>query len=189
MSHRWFPVLALLVCSLLVCSFASAAEWPAADPAAAGMNGQRLQAMERAVADGTFVKINSILVARNGKLVYERYFTGDASTLRDTRSVTKTITGMLIGIAIARGALPGVDARVLPFFRDKLPLANPDPRKETITVEDFLSMSSILECDDKVVVVPNVGLAVVISSTNFNARGMHEQTEKLLTEYILDSIQ
>jgi CubicO group peptidase (beta-lactamase class C family) len=80
--------------------------------------------------------------------VYEGYFDGDAETLRNTRSVTKTITGMLIGIAIRDRAIAGVDARVMPYFKDKLPLANPDKRKDAITVEDFLTMSSLLECDD-----------------------------------------
>jgi len=56
---------------------------------------------------------------------------------------------MLIGIAIERGHLSGVDARVLDFFPDKQPLLNPDPRKAQITVEDFLTMSSLLECDDE----------------------------------------
>ena len=38
---------------------------------------------------------------------------------------------------------------------------------------------------NKVVVVPSLHLSVVITSTNYNTRGMHQQTEKLLTDYIL----
>ena len=38
---------------------------------------------------------------------------------------------------------------------------------------------------NKIVVIPSQRLSVVIASTNYNARGMHQQTEKLLTEYIL----
>ncbi len=42
---------------------------------------------------------------------------------------------------------------------------------------------------NKVVVVPSLRLSVVMTSTNYNTRGMHEQTEKLLTEYVLPSVQ
>ena len=41
---------------------------------------------------------------------------------------------------------------------------------------------------NKVLVFPGLDLAVVITSTNFNTRGMHEQTEKLLTDYILAAV-
>jgi CubicO group peptidase (beta-lactamase class C family) len=56
---------------------------------------------------------------------------------------------MLVGLAVERGVLRGVEARVLDFFPDHQPLQNPDPRKALITVEDFLTMSSLLECDDE----------------------------------------
>jgi CubicO group peptidase (beta-lactamase class C family) len=41
---------------------------------------------------------------------------------------------------------------------------------------------------NKVVVFPSPDMAAVITSTNYNTRGMHEQTEKLLTDYILPAI-
>ncbi len=34
-------------------------------------------------------------------------------------------------------------------------------------------------------VFPGLDLAVVITSSNYNTHGMHEQTEKLLTDFIL----
>ncbi len=105
--------------------------------------------MEKAIRANEFKKITSVVVAREGKLVYEAYFDeAGINGLRNTRSATKTITGMLVGIAIERGALAGVDAPVFPFFQDQGPFQNPDARKDRITVEDFLTMSSILECDD-----------------------------------------
>jgi CubicO group peptidase (beta-lactamase class C family) len=105
--------------------------------------------MKKAIRADEFKKITSVLVARNGNLVYEEYFDGsDASALRNTRSATKTITGMLIGIAITKGFLPNVGVPIMEFFRDKRPVEHSDPRKDRITVEDFLTMSSILECND-----------------------------------------
>jgi len=108
----------------------------------------KLQTMEAAVKSGEFKKIGSVLVARDGKLIYERYFDGDANTLRDTRSATKSITDILIGIAIDEKKL-SIDARILQLLPEhRRNLQNPDPRKDKITVEDFLTMSSALECDD-----------------------------------------
>ncbi|MGI9103857.1 MAG: serine hydrolase domain-containing protein [Terriglobales bacterium] len=122
--------------------------WTVTDAASAGLDAARLQALDAAVAAGTFKKIGSVLIARHGKLAYEAYFDGDASTLRDVRSASKTVTSMLVGIAIDKKQLAGVQTTILPFFPDKQPLNNPDPRKQKITVEDFLTMSSLLECDD-----------------------------------------
>lgn len=108
-----------------------------------------LRAMETAIEAGDYGRITSVLVGRGGNLVYERYFDdGGRDALRNTRSATKSVTDMLIGIAIDRGALSGVDARIVDFFPGKRPFANPDPRKDAITIEDFLTMSSLLECDD-----------------------------------------
>src|SRR3954453_11292405 len=75
-------------------------ELPQASADDNGLSSEKLRAMEAAVRAGEFKKIGSVLVARHGKLVYEAYFDGDASTLRDTRSATKSITSSLIGIAI-----------------------------------------------------------------------------------------
>jgi CubicO group peptidase (beta-lactamase class C family) len=58
------------------------------------------------------------------------------------------VTSALVGIALEKGKLPGLSEPVLRYFPDKRPLKNPDPRKEKITIEDFLTMSSLLECDD-----------------------------------------
>jgi CubicO group peptidase (beta-lactamase class C family) len=123
--------------------------WVSTNPAAVGLSVGKLVEMESVVRGEQFKKITSVVIARHGKLAYEGYFGGtDASTLMETRSATKSITSMLVGIAIDQKLLAGVNTPILPFFRDKQPLQNPDARKEKITVEDFLTMSSLLECDD-----------------------------------------
>ena len=124
-------------------------DWATAAPESTGLSPTRLRVLEKELIDGQFKKITSILVARHGKLVYENYPDGSNSqALRNTRSATKTVASILTGIAIDKGHLSGVDAKVLSFFPDKQPFENPDPRKNKMTVEDLLTMSSILECDD-----------------------------------------
>jgi CubicO group peptidase (beta-lactamase class C family) len=146
------PALAALLLALLGRDEA-AGEAPVLDlshapPESVGMSTQRLADMDALARSGELKKITSLLVARHGRLVHETYLEGDAATLRDTRSATKTITGMLAGIAVDAKLLPGVSTKVLPFFSEKGPARNPDARKDAITVEDLLTMSSILECDD-----------------------------------------
>jgi CubicO group peptidase (beta-lactamase class C family) len=122
--------------------------WTTASPESVKLSSSKLQAMETAIAAQQFKNITSVLIARNGKLVYEKYFDGAETALRNTRSATKTIAGILIGIAIDKGLLAGANAPVMSFFANKQPVQNPDPRKAKITIEDFLTMSSLLECDD-----------------------------------------
>ncbi len=123
-------------------------DWQTATPKSVGLSAAKLQAMEKAIQAGDFKKTTSVVIARRGKLAYEGYFGGtDAATLRNTRSATKTVAGMLLGIAVDRKLLPDAQARVLRFFPEKR-VGNPDPRKAAITVEDLLTMSSMLECDD-----------------------------------------
>jgi CubicO group peptidase (beta-lactamase class C family) len=119
-------------------------------PSSAGISAERLGQMEQAIKAGDFKAITSVLIARHGKLAYEHYFDSDGiDGFRNTRSATKTITGMLIGAAIDRHLIPSVDAHVLDYLKDRLPIENPDARKDKITIEDFLTMSSLLECDDE----------------------------------------
>ena len=123
--------------------------WPTASTVETGLSDARLRSLDAAIRSEEFKNIGSVLIARHGKLVYERYFDGDAATLRDTRSATKSITDILIGIAIDEHKLSGVDAKVLALLPEHARrVQNPDPRKTAITVEDFLTMSSPLECDD-----------------------------------------
>jgi CubicO group peptidase (beta-lactamase class C family) len=108
------------------------------------------QAVTQAVDASEFRQITSIVVARNGRIVYERYFDeGGAEARRNTRSATKTIAGMLLGLAIADGKIPNAQAPVLPLLAAGRTLAHSDPRKAAISFEDLATMSSLLECNDE----------------------------------------
>jgi CubicO group peptidase (beta-lactamase class C family) len=133
------------------------------DPPAPGYN-----AMDAAVRNGDFKKITSVLVARDGKIIHETYFNGaDAATLHNTRSCTKTITGALIGIAIDRKIIPSVQATVLPYFPDRQPLQNPDPRKDKIQAggRAYRSFSMSGTGGNHIHVFPEQNMVVVLTTS------------------------
>ncbi len=93
--------------------------------------------------------IQSILVARHGRLALEEYFYGfDRERTHDSRSSGKTLAGTLVGIALDHGAKFRLDSPVYPLFTQYQDYANPDPRKQKITVQDLLTMDSGYACDD-----------------------------------------
>jgi CubicO group peptidase (beta-lactamase class C family) len=148
-STRPILMLAFIAALAAAAQTASELDLPKASAEENGVSSEKLHSLETAIRSGEFKKIGSVVIARHGKLIYEAYFDGDAATLRDTRSATKSITDILIGIAIKDKKLSGVDARVLALLPERAQrMQNPDPRKDQITVEDFLTMSSPLECDD-----------------------------------------
>lgn len=152
---RWSALIVMLFLSITSNSQSQGSspktmpDWPTAPQSEPGLSEARLRSLEVAIRSGEFKKIGSVLIARHGKLAYESYLDGDAVTLRDTRSATKSITDILIGIVIDEHKLSGVDAKVLAMLPEHARrVQNPDPRKTAMTVEDFLTMSSPLECDD-----------------------------------------
>jgi CubicO group peptidase (beta-lactamase class C family) len=100
-----------------------------------------------ALARGEAPNTTSVLVMRGGAIDYEGYFGGTGSeTLQDPRSVGKSVTALAVGVAIGRGAIPSVQAPAFGYLRDVAP--DPGPVKAAITIEDLLTMSSALDCDD-----------------------------------------
>jgi CubicO group peptidase (beta-lactamase class C family) len=124
--------------------------WQVADARRGGWQVDRLRALEAAIANGDFPGVTSVVIAHQGRLVYERYFNGGGpDVLNDTRSATKSVTALLLGAAIDRGYIPSAQAAVYGYFADQQPWQNPSPRKQRMTLEDLLTMSSAWECDDE----------------------------------------
>lgn len=147
---RLFFSLCLLSSSALALPMTPSSDWQKMDPASQKMNAAALNEMDEAIKQGKFQQITSVLIARRGRLVHETYFDAEAAeAVRNTRSATKTVTGMLAGIAIDQALIPSGSTPILSILKPKRPLENSDPRKAKITVEDLLTMSSLLECDDQ----------------------------------------
>jgi CubicO group peptidase (beta-lactamase class C family) len=90
-------------------------------------------------------RIHSLLVSWRGSLVVERYYNGRrATSLANVKSASKTVISALVGIAIERGQIKGVEQPIADFFPSlKAPKA--DVRKQQITIEDLLTMRSGLD--------------------------------------------
>ena len=89
-------------------------------------------------------RLHSVLVSRRNELIFERYYNGTrAGSLENIKSASKSVISALVGIAIDRGLIPGVDTPIVTYFPELR--QDPDPRKREITVEDLLAMRSGLE--------------------------------------------
>jgi CubicO group peptidase (beta-lactamase class C family) len=101
-------------------------------------------------------EIHAFLIARNGRLVFERYGWKSGSNPNDPDktphqvvpserhpifSVTKSIVSALVGQAIGDGLISGVDHKVADWFTDYAEL-NPSTQKSSITLEHLLKMRS-----------------------------------------------
>lgn len=170
-------MMSLLLLGLLLASPAAwpTKAWPEATPEAEGMNSAALDALSSEFAAGKHGYIDGMLVIRNGKAVYEksydhakdyaRLFAGNGepgiynyydpgwhpyykgTRLHTMQSVSKSVTSALIGIAIRRGEIPGVDVKAMPYFADfKIP---PDPRRDRMTLRDILTMTAGIRWDEE----------------------------------------
>jgi hypothetical protein len=74
-------------------------------------------------------EVTSLVVARRGQVEVERYADGEPALLRNTRSCTKTVLGMLVGIAIERGVVAGAETTIGSLRPERVPELHPDSRK------------------------------------------------------------
>jgi CubicO group peptidase (beta-lactamase class C family) len=117
--------------------------WEVSRPEAQGLDSALLATLTGRINDGDYGEIHSLLIVRHGYLVYERYFNGyNSETLHPMYSVTKSVTSILIGVAIDQRKLTGIDKPLLSLFPDYLELQNLDSNKRAITVEDVLMMQA-----------------------------------------------
>ena len=128
--------------------------WSITAPQQQGLDPEFLCLMGKGVADGTLPNVDSIVVVRHGVLVYERYFAErntarpmfDATTRHDGYSMTKSVTSLLVGIAVDRGLIKDLDAPVFSFFPEYADLRTPE--RDRITLRHLLTMSTGWEWDD-----------------------------------------
>jgi CubicO group peptidase (beta-lactamase class C family) len=139
----------------------SVSDWSIANPESAGLRSEPLRKLVEWLDVGQ-ANIHSVLVARHGKLLFERYRAGEdecwgeplgnvahgPDSKHDLRSVTKSVISLLLGIALDRKLINGIDDSVISFFPQYPDLHT--PQKERITLRHLLTMSAGLEWNENV---------------------------------------
>ena len=118
--------------------------WLTSTPEEQGFDSAKLAEGLQAIQQNN-IPIHSIMVVRNGRAFLEAHFYPyDGQLPHNTGSVTKSLMTTLIGIAADQGKL-SLDDKMVSFFANQS-IANPDPRKNSITVRDLASMSAGFDC-------------------------------------------
>ena len=100
------------------------------------------------ILDGEIDNIHGIVVIKNGKLVLEEYFNGyDRETKHRIFSASKSVTSILIGMAIDRGMIKGVDTKIYEFFPEYEGTKWID-QQYAINLKQVLTMTAGLDWND-----------------------------------------
>ena len=120
------------------------AGWRACRPEAVGMDSGKLAKVVEYVANPAF-KTEGFLVVKDGYIVAEAYF-GDFK--KDDRhvsnSMAKSFTSALIGIAIDRGLIPGVDAKICGYYED-WDCEDKEDLRSKITIRNAMTLTTGLK--------------------------------------------
>lgn len=135
--------------------------WATAAPGDVGLDAAPLERLTEAIRRYPDWNVHAVLVERDGRLVYEEYFSGednrwgeklgrvtfDRQTRHDLRSVTKSVVSALVGMALASGAIPSLDQPIVDVFPECGDLATPERRR--ITLRHALTMSAGLQWNEE----------------------------------------
>ena len=112
--------------------------WRVSTPAEQGLD--PMLVAELYLEAGDLETLYGLLVVKDGQLVAEKYFhKGSVGQKARVQSVTKSVTGAMVGIALDRGCLSNVEQRMLDAFPDVAGQVT-DPRKKQITIREMLQM-------------------------------------------------
>jgi CubicO group peptidase (beta-lactamase class C family) len=107
-----------------------------------------LEAGIQKILEGTFPHIHGIVMVRKGRLLLDECFYGYASSdLHPVQSITKSVFSLLFGMAQDKGLLQ-TGQKLYDYFPSYRSQKSCNPRKNQITLDHLLTMSSGLDCDD-----------------------------------------
>ena len=115
------------------------AGWPVAD---SDFDQEKISDLDSAIEIGTFKNINSVIVIRDGQLLIERYYNGaERDSTHNPRSVGKTFTSAILGIAIEEGYVESLDQPIGDFY-DLKSFDNYSDKKASVTLRHLITMTS-----------------------------------------------
>jgi CubicO group peptidase (beta-lactamase class C family) len=131
--------------------------WETASLSSQSMAAEPLKELIERITRGDYKSIRSVVIIKNNKLVLEEYFPREEGDRRaqafqrvsphEQTSATKSVTSLLIGIAIDRGLIRSADSNISTFFPEYVQ-AFSDARKGEIRLKDLLTMKSGLAWDE-----------------------------------------
>jgi CubicO group peptidase (beta-lactamase class C family) len=121
--------------------------WRFSSPEEQGLDGIKLEEMSRYIREN-IPTARSILVIRNGYIVYEDYFKGDETFASPIWSVTKSVLSALVGIAIEEGLISGIDEKLVAYLDEHVD-DRIDPLFNEIKLEHLLTMTAGFPYDQR----------------------------------------
>lgn len=122
---------------------------PWADPASVKMNKDTIAKVIRLINSNTSKDFRGLVVIKDNKLVVEEYFnTYWRATVHDIRSAGKSVTALLLGIAIDKGLVKSTEQSIYDFFPSPEFVRPAKDRHQDIKIKHLLAMSSGLSADD-----------------------------------------
>jgi CubicO group peptidase (beta-lactamase class C family) len=144
--------------------------WPLSTLAEQGFEPARVSALADRLAAGQFGLVDSLSIARNGRLCFDAYFSGSSTAIHELQSVTKSVTSALVGAAIARGIIGDVRQPVVSVLSDYAAAAQADAPKAAVTIEHLLTMTAGLDWDESLPITdPRNTLAQMNASDDWTA--------------------
>ena len=107
-----------------------------------------LNKLENLISKDSLPNTHSVLISKNGKLIYENYFDGYTQNVpHDMRSSSKSISSAIVGIAKDQSLFKNVEQSIFDFLPAKYQVLK-DSLKATIDIKSLLTMSSGLDAID-----------------------------------------
>ena len=130
-------------------SYWPGATWRTASPGEVAVDARAISGLVAQLRAGSLGAEHAIVIVRKGYVIADEYFAGwTADSIHTEQSVTKSVTSLVTGIAIARGHLRGVDQPLVDLLARYAPIANLDDRKRALAVRDVLTMRTGLDWNE-----------------------------------------